>query len=170
VYTFVVLVKDFNLIKMNKKMKIMAFVFLGLLIFSNLPFMTKWIDYFVGQDNYGYSNKDGTWAVIYSVWMDGNDFRVPKYLSTIQIDTTIDDRGPGNTKLKILPPGLSLRKKYPGADTTVYRISWKNPFTFWHWRYYIFGDEKFDFPYMSWKEIKKNRRFKGVDDSSFQDF
>jgi hypothetical protein len=77
----------------------------------------------------------------------------------------------GDLKIERIPVGLELRHEYPNADTIVYRIFWKNPFTFWRWGYYLIGDEKYNFPYKNWDEIGKRRAtYKTNVRSSFQEF
>lgn len=62
--------------------------------------------------------------------------------------------------------GLDLMKRHHQSwlnqnpqtpDKKLYRIFWKNPFTFWRWRSY-FVDERYKLPYKDWDEIKALRK------------
>ena len=149
-------------------MKTATYVFLIIVLISNIPQVTEWIDFCVDKD-FAYSNADGTFTAIYNKRING-EFRLPKYLSTTEIDTMQSDHM-GDLKIERLPIGRKLRNEFPNADTVVYKIFKRNPFAFWRWINYVTGDEKYDFPYKSWTEIEKRRtNYKKRELSSFQAF
>ena len=59
-------------------------------------------------------------------------------------------------------------KKQAQRDTVLYRLCEKNFLKFWNWGTYLFAD-KFQLPYISWKEIE-SRRGLVTAKSGFQDF
>jgi hypothetical protein len=135
---------------------------------SNIYPINSWIDTFVDENHYAYSNGDGTNTHIYNAFK-GGDFYVPRYLSTATLDPQ-KNRTDTTGGVVELPAGKLLRKTYKNADTVMYRIFWKNPLTFWRWKYYIFGNEKFDNPYKNWDEIIRHRPFKNPENPTFQEF
>lgn len=154
---------------MKTKIRNIFYALIVIVLISNISKIPEWIDLFVGVNYYAYSNADGTFTAFYNKRINGS-FQIPKHLSTIEIDAMQDDHM-GTLKIKRIPIGISLRNEFPNADTTVYRIFMKNPLTFWRWRYYIIGDEKYDFPYKNWREIKAIRNeHKLKENSSFQEF
>lgn len=153
--------------RLKKKLKPLLIILLSIILISNIPPINKWIDFVFDDNHYSFSNADGTSTFIYQSFM-GGAFSVPKILSTTISDPAVDTLGMGGNSN--IPPGKALRDKYPGADTVVYRLFWKNPLTFWRWGNYIFGDIKYDYPYKNWNEIKKHRRINHVVNSSFQSF
>ncbi len=124
---------------------------LGIIMFiviSNNPIASWMIDSILGQDYYAYSNGDGT----LTLWC--GSFKETSYPNGMSLSLTkIDSLHTG----EIEPAGVTLRRLYPNADTTIYRLFWKNPFKFWHWWQYISKDHKYDFPYKSWEEIEARR-------------
>ena len=128
-------------------MKTVIVVIIIIICISNVPFFTGWIDFVVDQ-NYGYSNADGTYTFLYNERIDG----IRALAKTVPIAKL-------DSLLKLTPVQLKPEEStFPSRnDTILYRIFWKNPLAFWRWRYYIFGNDKFDFPYKSWQEIKKQR-------------
>ena len=151
-----------------RRIKVVTYVFLIVVLISNVPQVTEWIEFFVAN-NYAYSNADGTFTVIYNRSINGK-FRLPKYLSTTEIDSMQTDHM-GDLKIERVPIGLELRKVFPNADTVVYRIFKKNPAAFWRWGSYLMGDEKYNFPYKDWNKIEKRRATYRIKElSSFQEF
>ncbi len=153
---------------MKKKFKQLSIGVIIVIIVTNIPPVNTWIDLIVDQYHYCYSNADGTVTHIHD-FFKGGPFYVPKVLSTVKVERIPDTMGLG-PYYKVLPPGTDLRNHYPGADTVMYRLFWKNPLTFWRWRDYVFNNEKYNFPYKSWIEIKKHRRIHQAENSTFQDF
>jgi len=46
----------------------------------------------------------------------------------------------------------------PPEDRQLYRLFRRNPLYFWRW-YSYFTDERYDLPYMNWKEIRARRGY-----------
>jgi hypothetical protein len=130
---------------MKKGYKTVIIIVLSVIVVSNIPPVNKFFGFFFDQHHYRYSNGDGTWTVI------ENQFKGEH----LRFEKTI--------------PKEILYEKYPGADTIIYRLFWRNPLAFWRLGEYIY-DKRYTIPYKSWKEIKKNRRIPGRENSSYQDF
>lgn len=138
---------------MKRKWIILYGVLTIIIVMANTPPFPIFIDAVIKQDLYAYSNGDGT-----STNWCGGSFKDKPYpnirvLSTTIIDSTID----WDSTSPRIPIGAELRQTYPNADTIIYRLFSKNPLRFWHWRGYLFEDEKYSFPYKSWDEINKKR-------------
>jgi len=125
--------------------KIAGIVFIALTVVTNIPIVSDVFETFVDEDHYRFSNGDGTWTAI------DNMFK--------------NDRWPFERKVSYPP----LFARYPGADSTMYRLFTKNPLTFGRYGKYFF-DQRYTLPYKNWDEIKAKRRFKGIDNSTFQSF
>lgn len=122
--------------------------------FFNIPFCSNVLDeIFIDNGCYFYSNGDGTSTVACKSYKSEGKHPDHEYLSL----TEVDERIAHDSLHPLIPIGLELRKVYPNADTVVYRLFKKNPLIFWRWREYIFGDEKYKFPYKDWDEIEKKR-------------
>ena len=123
-----------------KKILIIA---ICILIISNLPPVKGLFSIFFDEDNYRYSNADGTY-------------------------TNMDVKG-SHYNLMPMVPG-SFQSEHPGtSDTIVYRLFWKNPLAFWRWSDY-FTDKRYSLPYKSWKSIRKKRGYDIKYSNRWQDF
>ena len=112
-----------KIISLKFKVKVAAFMILIIILISNIPLVTWFIDGISGNDYYAYSTGDG----YCTLWCGSfKEYPYPNYmtLSTTKIDSTHDG--------EIIPVGKELRNLYPNADTVFYRLFWKNPFKFWH--------------------------------------
>jgi len=148
---------------MKKHMGCLSVVLIFLICISNLKFISIWLDEKTGNAAYPYSNADGTSTSYGFASLQGDKAYPNNKTISILIDTTEYNRS-------MTSPASRLWEKYPNADTIVYRVFKKNPFYFWRWSQYIFGDERYSFPYKSWDEIKKRRPKNFVLDPEGQQF
>lgn len=149
-------------------LKVTSVTVVTIILISNVYPINNWVDTFLDENHYAYSNGDGTVTHIYNAFKDG-EFNVPHDLSTARLDPR-QPRMDTTGGLVELPAGTLLRRSYPDADTTMYRLFRKNPLTFWRWKYYIIGNEKYDYPYRNWHDILSKRPFKKPENSTFQEF
>ena len=57
----------------------------------------------------------------------------------------------------------------PQIDTSIFRLFNKNPVAFWRWKDYIF-DDRYKFPFKSWRKIKTERGYELKESNNLQDF
>lgn len=104
---------------------------MGIIVISNMPYITGIISFFVDAGHYRYSNADGS-----STYTEFNNH-----------DFDLGIRRHHSCNL--------LRSS--NSDQTMYRLFTKDPFTFWRWGRYFY-DDRYKLPYRDWNEIKQNRK------------
>lgn len=120
------------------------FIWLFIIIFiSNIPPVHTLFSFFLDSQHYRYSNYNGDFTFIEFKGHDTNMmYRRFNYYKNEQLEKT---------------------------DKTLYRIFRKNPLTFWRWIDYFY-DRRYNFPYKSWKGIRRIRGYRLKHSNNLQDF
>lgn len=116
-----------------------AYIILAMLVFASLVWVTNFtvVGYFLKR-NYSYSNYNGTYR--------HNEHRL-KGISYSGRDDGFK----------------SFLKENPRSnDRQLYRTFWLDPWRFWEWHEWYYHFDRFTLPYISEKNIKKNRTAEGL--------
>jgi len=115
------------------------------------------------------------WGVFFSfmVWMNNftivgyfmkRNYMYSNYNGTFRY---AEDRLKGKPYAGRVNSYNSFLKKYPEVqDKQLYRTFWLNPWFFWEWREWVEHFDRFTLPYISEREIQRNREKEGLNNKN----